>query len=126
MYYDLLAKIKNAQMAKKESFQTSFSEVDLAVARLLAEKGYLKSAEKKNVGKKRVLEVKLCYKNGRGAINNFKIISKPGRRIYIGYRDIRKVKQGYGLGVLSTPLGVMTEQAARKNKVGGEYLFEIW
>ncbi len=126
MYYSLLAKIKNAQMAKKESFQTSFSEFDSMVARILVEAGYLKSAEKKNVGKKSVLEVRLRYKNGRGAVSNFKIISKPSRRMYAGYRDIRLVRQGYGIGILSTPLGVMTIKEARKKKVGGEYLFEIW
>jgi len=96
------------------------------VARILVEAGYLKSAEKKNVGKKSVLEVRLRYKNGCGAVSNFKIISKPSRRMYAGYRDIRLVRQGYGIGILSTPLGVMTIKEARKKKVGGEYLFEIW
>ena|SRR6185369_9606444 len=126
MYYDLLAKIKNAQMARKESFQTSYSKADFEVAKILIAAGYLKDAQKKTVGKKNYLEVRLAYKNHKGALSDFKLISKPSRHIYTGYKELHPVKQNYGLGVLSTPKGIMNNKEARKQQVGGEYLFQIW
>ena len=63
---------------------------------------------------------------GDPAITDFKVMSKPSRRLHIGYRDLKAVKQNYGLSILSTPAGVMSNREARKQKVGGEYLFEVW
>jgi small subunit ribosomal protein S8 len=59
-------------------------------------------------------------------VNDFKIVSKPSRHFYMDYRSLRKVKSGHGVAVLSTSKGIMTDKEARKQKVGGEYLFEIW
>ncbi len=126
MYYDLLPKIKNASLARKESFLTPFSKMDLEVGKVLVATGYLKSIEKRTIGKKNYLEVTLVFKDKKSTLSDFKLISKPSRRLYSGYRDVRSVKQGYGLAVLSTPKGVMTERDARKAKVGGEYLFQVW
>lgn len=126
MYYDLLAKMKNAVRAKKESFTAPFSNFDSNVAAVLVAGKYLKDAQKKTVGSKKFLEIKPAYKNKVAAVNDFKIISKPSRRIYATYRDIKPVKQGYGLGVLSTSKGVISDREARKKKIGGEYLFQIW
>jgi small subunit ribosomal protein S8 len=126
MYYDLLARIKNAMRAKKESLVTPYSKMDFAVLKILEESGYIKSASKKEGGKKNFIEVKLAYENGRPRINDFKILSKPSRRLYTGYKELTAVRQGEGLAVLSTPQGIMSNRSARKNKVGGEYLFQIW
>ena len=126
MYYDLLVKIKNAEWAKKESFQTPFSKFDFAVAKILVEARYLRDVQKKNIGKKSFLEVKLRYEKSGPALSDFRVMSKPSRRFYIGYRDLQSVKQGHGLAILSTPSGIMTNREARKQKVGGEYLFQIW
>ena len=126
MYDDLLAKIKNAQRAEKDSLQTPFTKMDFAVAKVLVDAGYLKDAQKKTVGRHPTLEVKLRYREKRPAVNDFKILSKPSRHYYVGYRELRTVKQGYGIGVLSTPQGIMSNRAAHKDKVGGEYLFQIW
>lgn len=126
MYFDLLAKIKNAQGARKDSFQTSYSKMDFAVAKILVEAGYIREAQKKTVNKKNYLEVKLAYRNRQGAVSDFKIVSKPSRRLYTGYRELYSVKQGYGLGVLSTPKGIMNNKEARRQQLGGEYLFKIW
>ncbi len=126
MYTDLLAKIKNAAQAKKDNFSTAFSTMDLEIAELLVERGYLKDIQKKNVGNKKFLEIRINYRNGTPVVNGFKIISRPSRHTYIGYRDIKPVKQGYGLGVFSTPSGILTDRETRKKKIGGEYLFEIW
>lgn len=126
MYYDLLAKIKNAGRAKKESFQTPFSKFDFAVAKLLVAGRYIKEAERRNIGKRSFLEITLRYEKGQPAMSDFRIVSKPSRRLYVGYRDLRSVKQGYGTGAVSTPVGILTVAEAKKRKVGGEYLFEIW
>jgi small subunit ribosomal protein S8 len=126
MHYDLLAKIKNAQRAEKESFITPFSKMDFAIARVLVEAGYLRDAQKKTMGRHQALEVKLKYRDKRPAVNDFRILSKPSRHYYVGYRELQSVKQGQGIGVLSTPQGIMSNRAARKEKVGGEYLFQIW
>ncbi len=126
MYTDLLIKIKNAQKAKKETVKTAYSGMDLAIAQILAENKFIESAEKKGRMPKRIIEIKLKYKDGGGIIEEIKFVSKPSRRIYAGYRDLKKVRQGYGLGVISTPQGIMSFKDARKAKVGGVILFEIW
>lgn len=126
MYYDLLAKLKNATMAKKEKIIVPFSKMDAAILRALVEYGYIKSADVEIIGEKSVIVVRCAYKNKTAAINDFKIVSKPSRRFYFDYRSLRPVKQGYGVAVLSTSKGIMTNKEAKKNKIGGEYLFEIW
>ncbi len=126
MYYDLLAKIKNAGLVKKEGFTTSFSNFDFEVAKLLVARHYLKDVQKKTVGSKKFLEVKLNYRNGESTMDDFKIISRPSRHMYVKTEDVKRVRQGYGMGVLSTTNGVMSDMDAKKKKVGGEYLFQIW
>lgn len=126
MYYNLLPKIKNASLVKKEAITTPFSAMDFAVLKILKEHKYIKDVQKVVANKKSFLEVKLLYTNGKPAFSDFKIISKPSQQIYKGYKELRLVKGGYGLGVISTPKGVMAVQEARKNKVGGKYLFEVW
>ena len=121
MHYDLITRIKNAESAEKDSLIAIFSKVDFAIAKILAEAGYIKDVQKKSMGRKSFLEIKLA--RGGKAISGVKIISKPGRRMYIGSGDIRAVRQGYGLSIISTSRGVMNNKDAKKQKVGGEYLF---
>ena len=124
MHYDLITRIKNAENSEKDSLTANFSKIDLAIAKILMETGYIKDVQKKTVGRKNYLDIKLA--RGGKTIHGFKIISKPGRRMYVGVNDIRTIRQGYGLSVISTSKGVMSNKEARKQKVGGEYLFEIW
>jgi len=126
MYYDLLVRIKNAALARREVLQAPSSKLDFAIARLLVTAGYLEDAQKKNVGKRSVLELRLRYKNKQPTFSDFRVMSKPSRRVYRSYRELYPVKQNFGLAVISTPQGVMTNRDARKQKVGGEYLFEVW
>ncbi len=126
MYYDLLVKIKNAERSGKEKITTPLSKFDFAVAKVLAEEGYVKAVEKKSAGVRGAIEIKLAGGGKKPAINDFKILSKPSRRIYADYRSLKPVKHGYGVGIISTPKGIMSNKTARKNKVGGEYLFQIW
>lgn len=127
MYTHLLAKIKNAQAVKKDSVKLPYSNMDFAIAELLSNHKFLDGAFKKGRMPKRVLDIKLKYdKNGQGAVQGIKILSKPSRRLYAGYKELRPIRQGYGLLVLSTPKGVMDGKSARKQKLGGQLLFEIW
>lgn len=125
MYYNLLPQLKNAEAAGKETILVPLSKMDLSVCKILIEGGYLKDAKEKIMGRKKFIEVRL-FGRGKRTINGIKIISKPSRHLYFQYAKLRPVKSGYGLGVISTSKGVMTEKKARKNKVGGEYLFQIW
>ena len=126
MYIDLLTKIKNAQAVKKEAFKTPFSGMDMIIAEMLAKHGYIESAAKKGRMPKRIIEIKLKYENGTGVINGIKIISRPSRRLYVKSQELKPVKQNYGLGFISTSRGIMTNGEARKQKLGGQLLFEIW
>jgi small subunit ribosomal protein S8 len=126
MHYNILSELKNATRAKKDKIIFPFSKMDFAILKTLADHAYVKSAEKDTVGKKNVIVVRLAYKGHEAAVNDFKIMSKPSRHFYSDYRSLPTVKSGHGLSVLSTSMGIMTGSEARKKKVGGEYLFEIW
>ena len=127
MVTDLIIRIKNAQAARKESLKVPFSNLNFAVSEILAKNNYVESAAKKGRMPKRIIEIKLKYdKDGKGAISGVKLLSVPSRQLYKGYKKLTRVLQGYGLGVVSTPKGLMTNQEAKKSKVGGQLLCEIW
>jgi small subunit ribosomal protein S8 len=126
MYINLLTKIKNAQAVKKENVKVVYSKMDEKILEILKENGYIDDFQKKGRGAKRVLDIELKYQDGKGVIKGIKFISKPSRHLYISYKDIKPVKRGYGLLILSTPKGILTGKEAKKMKVGGEMLFEIW
>ncbi len=125
MHYSILSELKNAVRAKKDKIIFPYSKMDLAILKKLAEHGYVKSAEREASGRKSIIVVKLAT----GAVspfNDFKIMSKPSRHTYVDYRSLGSVRQGHGLAMLSTSQGIMTGKEARKGKIGGEYLFEVW
>ena len=119
---DLLIRIQNASRVGKASVSVPFSNMKLAIADVLSKEGYVGAPDKKNYA----LNIPLSYKNGRPVITGVKRLSKLSRRTYMGVRDVRPVRHGHGLLVLSTPKGIMTGAQARANRVGGEALFEIW
>jgi len=120
---DLLVRLHNASMVGKESVSVPSNKMVRSVADVLAREGYIGEIDKQKAS---TLTISLSYKNDRQAINGDKRISKPSRRMYIGVRDLRPVKRGHGLLVLSTPSGIVTGKEAREKRVGGEVLFEIW
>jgi len=127
MLIDTLIQIKNAQAAKKETVKLRFSKNNEALLKILSDKNYLNGFDKKGRGHKKVFVAKLKYdKEGNPAISGIKIISKPSCHIYAGYKDIKRVKSGYGSLIVSTSKGIMTDFEAKKSKLGGEILFEIW
>mgnify|MGYP001590695232 CR=1 FL=1 len=127
MHYVLLAKIQNAQAARKRTMRVPYSSMDFDVAKILVERKFLGDVRKKTYEKKNFLELDLASGGeSRGGIQGFKILSKPSRRVYISYRALKPVRQGYGVGVISTTGGIMTTTEAKRSKVGGEYLFQVW
>ena len=126
MYYDAIIKVKDAQMARKETVLLPYSRLNHAVLRTLADRRFIKDVQKKTIGRRQMLEVRLSYKEGKPHIEGVKIVSKPGRRVYRSYAELKPVRQGFGLAVLSTSKGVMSNGEAYKQKIGGEYLFEVW
>jgi small subunit ribosomal protein S8 len=129
---NMLCAIYNAQAVGKPNVIVPHSGLKHEIAKILEERGFVAGVEKKNLRitknakPKPCLEITLKYENLIPAISGFKRISKPGQRIYKGSTNIRNVKQGQGIGVISTSRGVMADREARKKKIGGELLCEIW
>lgn len=124
---DMLIRIKNAQAVKKETASFAYSKLKMEIAKLLESQGYIGTIENHGKKQKKLIEVGLVYgEDGSPKVSGLKRISKPSKRIYRGYSEIYRVKNGLGLGVYSTTKGLMSDKDARKQKVGGENLFEIW
>lgn len=122
---DFIIRIKNGYMSKKETIVISYSKFNEALLKKLKSLSYL--ADFKVIGDKvKKIEVDLLYKNGNAVLTDVKIFSKPGRRNYVSYADLKPVLGGLGWSIVSTPNGILTGREARKAKVGGELLFEIW
>jgi len=111
-------------------FQNARKAVDtleeFTITDLLWENGFVAGFEKKGRGPKKFLDIILAYEKDRGAIDGLKFISTPSRRIYKKHQLIRPVRQGFGMAVVSTSQGIMTDKEVRKKKIGGQVLFEIW
>ncbi len=127
---DMLIRIKNAQMAKSEHVLVSLSKTKLKIAEILKSAGFLSDIEIKKKKSRKTehdyILLQLKYNDGQGALNGIKIISKPSRKIYVKSKDIKPVRSGYGMSIISTPKGVMSSKEARKHNLGGELMFEIW
>ena len=127
---DMLIQIKNAQAVGHEQVALPFSKVKFRIAEILKDAGYLADVERKNKkGEKtehEYLYLTLKYQDNEGALSGLKLISRPSRRMYIKAKEIKPVRSGHGLAVISTPKGIMDSKEARKNNLGGEILFEVW
>ena len=123
---DMLAQIRNAGNARKESLILPYSKLRLSVASVLLKNGYIASIVKKGKKVVKTMELGLVYHEGKPRVTGTKRISKSSCRVYMGVKDIKPVRHGYGHLVLSTPKGIFTGNEARKMKLGGEALFKIW
>ena len=119
---NLLSSIKNATQRTKQEVTVPFSKMVAAIAKILKTEGYV---EDYSVTAATVV-IKLKYINRKPVITHLERVSKPGVRIYTSYQDIPKVISGMGINIFSTSKGVMTGKQARMDKVGGEYLCNIW
>lgn len=124
---DMLTQIRNAQAVSKETVDTSFSEIKYKIAKTLESEGFVESVLRKGRKPKKIIRIILKYKNEKGrAISGLRRVSKPGQRIYVRAKDIKLVRGGYGTGIISTSKGIMTDKEARKKKLGGEIICEVW
>ena len=128
---NMLTKIRNAQAARHDSVVIPYSRFKKDIAKVLQQRGFLGKIEEKEQEGKKVLVVELLYHTPsrtvqEPAIREICQISKQGRRVYVGFRDIPVVKNGLGVAVISTPQGVLTGEEARKRHVGGEFICTVW
>jgi len=124
---DMLTRIRNANIALHPETTMPSSKLKEEIARILSEEGYIDGykVDDARVGKK--LTVKLRYGADRERVlGGIVRISKPGRRVYKGASDVRRVRGGLGVAIVSTSNGIMTDREARRRKVGGEILCEVW
>lgn len=123
---DMLARIRNALLARQDRTEMPLSKVKKNISEILKAEGYISDyrVDESGFGK---ITVFLKYGRDRGAaIAGMRRSSRPGRRVYVGYRDIPVVHNGLGVAILSTSHGLMTDRSARESKLGGELLCEVW
>ena len=124
---DMLSRIRNAQMRGKSTVLTPESKLRAWVLDVLADEGYIRGYEKtSSTDGHRAIEISLKYFDGVPVIKELKRISKPGRRVYLGVKDIPQVRQGLGVSIVSTPQGVMSDANARAKNVGGEVICTVF
>jgi len=124
---DMLTRIRNAQVIRRDSVTLENSKMKKAIANILLEEGYIASVEEVQDGAFSNLVIKLKYgPKGEKVITGLKRISKPGLRIYASSEELPKVLGGLGIAIVSTSKGVMTDKNARKLGIGGEVLAYIW
>jgi len=127
---EMLTKIRNAQMVGHKEVTIRPSKFKLALAKILEEEGFIKSVSRdkdKNAAIRIILKYyQISNTEKVPAINGLKKVSKPGQRIYIKNKDIKKVKNKFGIAIISTSKGIMTGEQSRKIGLGGEYICKIW
>jgi len=124
---DMLTRIRNAQMRGKSSVRTPASKLRAWVLDVLAEEGYIRGYERGTDERGHPeLVISLKYHDGHPVIRELARVSKPGRRVYAGARELPSVRNGLGVNVVSTPKGVMSDAAARAANVGGEVLCRVF
>lgn len=123
---DMITRLKNAVAARCSSVELPYSNLRMEIAKVLAAEGYIGEPIKKGKKVKKNLELPLVYGETGAKIRGVERVSKLSRRVYAGVNDLRPFKQGFGQLIISTSRGILTGQAARAARVGGEILFKIW
>ena len=123
---DMLTRLRNAAEADRPQVNMPHSRLKSDIARVLKREGYIEDCKVQKDGKKLRLEIALKSSAGSRALTGLRRISTPGRRKYVGAREIPRVLGGMGVCILSTPSGVLTGHEAQKKNVGGEVLCHVW
>ncbi len=123
---DMLNRIRNAQAVLQPTVDIPFSNLKYEIAKILAKYGFVGKIEKKGKKIKKIIEITLKYDDKIPAISGLKRISKPGQRIYLPTKKIKRVRGGYGIVIVSTPRGLMADKETRKQRLGGEIICEVW
>ncbi len=124
---DMLARIRNGSLARHDRVEMPHSNLKKHIAEVLKQEGFLDDVRESDGEGKKTLTLVLRYgRDKSSAIDGVRRVSAPGRRVYVRYDRIPRVRSGMGVSILSTSRGVMTDRQAREQKVGGELLCEIW
>ena len=124
---DMLARIRNASMRGKSTCRTPASKIRRWVLDVLKAEGYIRGYEDvKTEDGHDEIEISLKYYDGQPVIRELRRVSKPGRRVYSGVKEMPQIRQGLGLAIVSTPRGVMSDAQARTANVGGEVLCTVF
>ena len=122
---ELIISLKNASMVSKDNVTFDYSKLYESILKVLNDKNFIESFEVSK-DKKNILVTLKYDEKGKTVITDVKRISKLSKRVYKGSKEIRRVKNGFGVAVISTPLGILSDEDAREKGVGGELMFEIW
>jgi small subunit ribosomal protein S8 len=124
---DMLTRIRNANMARLEKVDVPASKMKIAITKILKDKGFIKSFKVMRDRKQGVIRITMKYLEGyEEVITGLKRVSKPGLRVYVDRTEVPKVMGGYGIVILSTSRGIMTDEVCRSQGIGGEVLFNVW
>jgi small subunit ribosomal protein S8 len=123
---DLITRIRNAHLRGRSKTLTPASTLRARVLQVLKDEGYIRDFREIETEGRKELEIELKYFEGTPAIHEITRVSKPGRRVYSSIKDLRLVRNGLGISIISTPKGVMSDNAARDANVGGEILCEVY
>lgn len=124
---DMLARIRNGALARHDRVEMPHSKVKHSIAKVLKDEGYLDDVRESEGEGPKTLTLVLRYgREKSSAIDGVRRVSAPGRRVYVRYDRIPRVRSGMGISILSTSQGVMADRTAREKKVGGELLCEVW
>jgi len=124
---DLLTRIRNAVMVKHPVLELPSSKMKVSVVELLKKEGFLYDYRVLEDGKQGKLQIRLKYdKNSGSVIKGLKKVSKPGRRVYVGYDEIPRVLNGLGIAVISNTQGIMTGRESKSKRLGGEWVCSVW
>jgi small subunit ribosomal protein S8 len=124
---DMLTKIRNANSARFEKVDISTSRMKLEITKILKNEGYIKTFKKINQNGKNYIRIFLKYTDkNTPVINNLQRLSKPGRRVFVGYKKMPRIYNGYGTVIISTSEGIITGKKAVEKKVGGELICSVW
>jgi small subunit ribosomal protein S8 len=123
---DMLTRIRNGQTAHKPSISSPASKLRVNVLEVLCREGYIRGYARDEGEQGAALSIELKYHNGTPVIRQLKRVSRPGRRVYSGVKDLPRVYNGLGIAILSTPRGVMSAAEAREAHVGGEVLCTVF
>ena len=123
----MLTRVRNTMRARHPKVDVPSSKLKMEIARILKEEGYILNFKMAEEGTKRSIRIYLKYTTGNEPVmSHIERISRPGCRVYVGSKEVQRVLGGLGISILTTPQGVMTGKAARKENVGGELLCKIW
>ena len=123
---DMLTRIRNAQAVQKPEVEISFSRIKYQIAKILEKETFIKGVKRVGRGTGRKIILLLKYENNLPGIRGIKRDSKPGQRIYKAVSELRQIRGGFGIAVVSTSGGIMTAKEAKGKNIGGEILCEVW